>query len=65
MPDEEKIARHYALGMYKGERCRICGEVQDNPKESVWAGYSNDNSTRTAHKVCWDKNIPKKNWKIQ
>jgi hypothetical protein len=55
----------YALNMYVGEPCRICGEPitrEDLDNHTVFAGYSKDNKSRSAHSECWKKNIPAENW---
>ena len=49
-----------ALGMYVGEPCRICGlllTVIDVKDGAVFAGYSKDNKSRAAHKICWDNAV--------
>ena len=46
-----------ALSMYVGEPCRICGcllTVNDVKAGAVFAGYSKDNKSRAAHKLCWN-----------
>ena len=46
-----------ALSMYVGEPCRICGcllTVIDVRDGAVFAGYSKDNKSRAAHKLCWN-----------
>ena len=55
MSDTEFI--DIASGMYVGEPCRICGlllTVIDVKDGAVFAGYSADNKSRAAHKLCWD-----------
>lgn len=46
-----------ALHMYTGEPCRICGRIlkMDDIRGDgvVFAGYSADNTSRAAHKRCW------------
>lgn len=45
-----------ALSMYANEPCRICGIVlslDDVKTGAVFAGYSQDNTSRAAHKRCW------------
>ena len=45
------------LSMYSNEPCRICGrlismeDIHDD--RVVFAGYSDDNKSRTAHKLCF------------
>lgn len=51
-----------ALSMYENEPCRICGEIITDASLCVYAGYSSDNSARSAHEACWDKNIPLSSW---
>lgn len=48
-----------ALSMNEDEPCRICGELIKDAKAVVWAGYSDDNKSRSAHKSCWDADISK------
>ena len=48
--------------------CRICGEnltIEDIKNGAVFAGYSSNNIGRTAHKECWNKNVPFQDWKHQ
>lgn len=55
MDDIEFI--NIALSMYTGEPCRICGRIltmDDVRAGAVFAGYSKDNKSRAAHKLCWD-----------
>lgn len=54
-----------ALSMYSNEPCRICGElltIDDLHNGAIYAGYSVDNKSRTAHSLCWNKNIEKGLW---
>lgn len=53
-----------ALLAYANEPCRICGEVIDEKQveTAVFAGYSQDNTSRAAHKGCWDKKVPAEQW---
>jgi hypothetical protein len=53
----KEAAVRIALSMYVGEPCRYCGKpiTQDDVHTAVFAGYSSDNKSRTAHKVCWNK----------
>jgi hypothetical protein len=54
-----------ALNMYVGEPCRICGKPitgEDLDNHAVFAGYSKDNKSRSAHSECWAKNIPAESW---
>lgn len=55
------------LNMYANEPCRICGELitREQVNDIVFAGYSQDNSSRAAHGECWEKNIPVEEWKIK
>jgi hypothetical protein len=46
-----------ALSTYVDEPCRICGKPitwQDIETGVVFAGYSDDLSSRSAHKACWE-----------
>jgi hypothetical protein len=66
MEDEDAALVNIALGMYANEPCRICGkliEVSDL-KDAVFAGYSQDSTSRSAHKACWDKQLPQAEWAI-
>ena len=68
-----KIDRNHALFeiylAYVDEPCRICGEMitmqQLVDNQVVFAGYSSNNEARSAHKECWDKNIPVSEWKYK
>ncbi len=56
------------FGMYSNEPCRICGKnvtLEQIKSDAVFAGYSQDNKSRSAHKECWNKNIPKSQWTSQ
>lgn len=48
-----------ALSMYANEPCRICGELitmqQLKSHGVIFAGYSQNDKSRSAHKSCWDK----------
>jgi hypothetical protein len=65
MASKDKAAR-IALGMYANEPCRICGKpiTTDDLTTAVFAGYSIDSRSRSAHKACWDKRLPQKDWEI-
>lgn len=56
-----------ALGQYENEPCRVCGEPLTwvDLQTAVFAGYSQDNTSRAAHKPCFDRNVPKSEWKKQ
>jgi len=46
-----------ALAMYADEPCRICGHtltLEDIKAGAIWAGYSADGKSRSAHKHCWN-----------
>lgn len=63
-----EMARNLAAAMYTGEPCRICGEnitMEDLENGAVFAGYSADEKARSAHKHCWDKQIPQSEWRHQ
>ncbi len=54
-----------ALAQYANEPCRICGENvtgEDVFTNAVFAGYSENDVARSAHKTCWEKNIPQEQW---
>jgi hypothetical protein len=53
------------LSMYEDEPCRICGKTITDASLAVYAGYSKDNKARSAHKTCWDKDIPVSEWAHQ
>lgn len=55
-------AKREILSTYEGEPCRICGEKITDATYAVYAGYSADCKARSAHIVCWYKNIPKSEW---
>jgi len=57
----EAVAK-LALAMYEGEPCRICGEPITDATKAVYAGYSLGDKARSAHKVCWGKNLPRSEW---
>jgi hypothetical protein len=65
MVNKDKAAL-LALAMYANEPCRICGKLitVDDLASAVFAGYSIDSRSRSAHKACWDKHLPQKDWKI-
>lgn len=47
-----------ALSAYQDEPCRICGKpvtMADLEAGAVFAGYNADNTSRSAHKHCWDE----------
>ena len=47
--------------MYANEPCRVCGEIltpEDILDDAVFVGYSKGNKSRSAHKKCWEKNVP-------
>jgi hypothetical protein len=53
-----------AMSFYAGEPCRVCGELitRDDLHDLVFAGYSKDNKSRSAHGKCWELNRPKEEW---
>ncbi len=51
--DEREQAAKMALAMYVGEPCRICGQQITDLKGVVFAGYSDDSTSRAAHGLCW------------
>ena len=50
-----------SLVTVEDETCRVCGETIGKA-EAVWAGWSQNNESRAAHRSCWYKNIPKEQW---
>lgn len=60
--ENKKYLTESALSMYENEPCRICGKVIKDARKAVYAGYSHDNKVRSAHKSCWNKNIPQTQW---
>lgn len=58
--DKEQVSLdkvfHFALSMYVNEPCRICRRLitWEDISDAVFAGYSADNTARSAHKMCWD-----------
>lgn len=55
----------FVKSMYVNEPCRICGIIlseQDIDNNAVFAGCSKNCESRSAHKNCWDKNLPKSKW---
>lgn len=57
-PDNRNQLVRIALSMCAGEPCRICGEpvtMADMEDGAVFAGYSNDKTTSSAHRVCWQR----------
>jgi hypothetical protein len=66
--DNRKYLLEMALSMYANEPCRICGKLitlEDVHENAVFAGYSIDNKSRSAHKTCWENQPPKKLWAFQ
>lgn len=58
MADDKESMRELALSMYVNEPCRICGKMitrADLEDGAVFAGYSKDDTGRSAHKECWAK----------
>ena len=56
----ERTLVDLALSFYAGEPCRICGELltmEDLNDGAVFAGYSDDNSSRSAHRQCWEHSV--------
>lgn len=63
---EKQLTWRIAIGMYANEPCRICGDLltmDDVIDGAVFAGYSKNNTSRAAHKACWDaRKNDKANW---
>ena len=53
---DDADAKGLALGMYAHEPCRICGRIilGNDIAEAIFAGYSDDNKSRAAHKECFE-----------
>ena len=49
--------KDFVFAVYESEPCRICGLYADESREcvAIYAGYAKDNSSRVAHKSCWDQ----------
>jgi len=64
--NEKDYVLDLVLAFYVGEPCRICGNPmtpQDaKTRNGVFAGYSVGNASRSAHLVCWNKNLPQEQW---
>lgn len=58
----KESALKIAEAMYTGEPCRICGETITDISGAVYAGYSKDNKSRSAHKSCWESNKDQATW---
>ena len=56
---EHNILVDLALSFYAGEPCRICGELLTMKDLNDGAGYSDDNSSRSAHRQCWENRFAK------
>jgi len=56
MSDPRARLAEIVLSMYMDEPCRICGRniLREDLETIVFAGYSDDNTSRAAHKRCWD-----------
>lgn len=52
---ERELAAHIAIQMYADEPCRICGQLLTSAdlKDAIFAGYSDDKTSRAVHGVCW------------
>lgn len=59
-----KVLTDLVMSFYTNEPCRICGKVinKDDLDGLVYAGYSDDNKARAAHKNCWDNKPPQDKW---
>lgn len=58
-------AERLAKAFYADEPCRICGKLitmADIQNGAVYAGYSKDNKSRSAHENCWRNQPPKSEW---
>ena len=49
------LAKYYAIGMYVGEPCRVCGKPIKSIDigQAVFAGYSDCGRSRASHGLCW------------
>lgn len=57
--------KRVAVSMYANEPCRICGKLltmDDLHDGAVFAGYSTDNKSRSAHNACWENRPPENEW---
>lgn len=65
--ETRKVLDRVALAQYADEPFRVCGEMltMDDLQTAVFAGYSQDNTSRAAHKRCYDSGVPKSEWKKQ
>lgn len=62
--NKSEIIRKITKSMYLNEPCRICGAMVEAKDfdNVVFAGYSADLKSRSAHGFCWKENRPKKDW---
>ena len=69
-PENKDALVQVALSMYANEPCRICGGIvtmDDLRNGAVYAGYSVDDTARSAHKACWQRSpsidgTPNEDW---
>jgi hypothetical protein len=53
MIDVKLAAKSFFKCFYSQEPCRICGQPIGEDKNAVYAGYSLDSKSRSAHYACW------------
>ena len=51
-----EIAFRFAISVYVGEPCRLCGDPirSEDVHTMVWIGYDDVKPGRAGHKPCWD-----------
>ena len=59
---ESMVADGMPVGFDAFKNFRVFNNIITDAKKCVYAGYSLGNKARSAHKVCWDKNLPKSKW---
>lgn len=57
-------AARLLLMAYVDEPCRICGVLltPEDLETAVFAGYSKEGGSRSAHGDCWALHLPKRAW---